>query len=158
MNLCHLIVWQCNVNYAHVLLPKVSKTLLRLSLLYIYNAEGPYLLCTAVPEGVLLALRSLSIPLNSGNGPTPREGHRWLEDENGCVSQADARKPCREFDGNYIIRLLPVINPSRSSIYCTNPLPFACPTTSSTLILRRSSLKHPAEMYAIQYGDTIMRE
>ena len=105
MNLYHLIVWQCNINYALVLLPHVSKKLIRLSLLYTYNAQGPYLLRSAVPEGVLLALRSLSICLDSGNSSKPREGHRWREDENGCVSEADARKPSRKFDGNYIMSI-----------------------------------------------------
>ena len=54
-----------------------------------YNPQGPYLLRAAVPEGVLLALRSLSMHRDSGYSPKPREGHRWREDENGGMSQAD---------------------------------------------------------------------
>jgi hypothetical protein len=105
LNVSYLILWQCNVGYALVLLPKVSKMLIRLSLLDTYNAQAPYLLRAAVPEGVLLALRSLSIHLDSGNSPIPQEGHRWREDENGVVSQADAKKPSRKFDGNYIMSI-----------------------------------------------------
>ena len=48
-----------------------------------YNSQGPYLLRAAVPEGVLLALRSLSIHRDSGT-------NWWREDENGGMSQADA--------------------------------------------------------------------
>lgn len=70
-----------------------------------YNAQGPYLLRALVPEGILPALRSLSIHSESGNSPKPREGHRWREDENGDVSQADAKKPSRQFDGNYIMSI-----------------------------------------------------
>jgi hypothetical protein len=79
--------------------------LIRLSLLDTYNAQGPYLLRAAVPDGVLLALRSLSIHRYSENSHKPREGHRWREDENGGVSQANVRKPSRQFDGNYIMSL-----------------------------------------------------
>jgi hypothetical protein len=99
-----LIVWQCNVDYALVLLPRVSKMLVRLSLLSTCNAEGPYLLRAVVPEGVLLALRSLSIHCISINSPGPQEWrHRWREDENGVVSQADV--PSKKFDGNYIMSI-----------------------------------------------------
>lgn len=107
LNASYLIVWQCNVDYALALLPGASKMLIRLSLLDTYNAQGPYLLRAVVPEGVLLALRSLSIHRDSGNshGPKPREGHQWREDENGGVSQANAKKPSRQFDGNYIMSI-----------------------------------------------------
>ena len=77
----------------------------RLSLLYTRNAQGPYLLRAVVPEGVLLALRSLSIHRDSRNSPILQEGHLWREDENGGVSQADARRPSRQFDGNYIMSI-----------------------------------------------------
>jgi len=53
----------------------------------------------------LPALRSLSIYHELGNSPTPPEGHRWREDENGGVSQADAKKPSMQFDGNYIMSI-----------------------------------------------------
>ena len=101
LNESYLIVWQCDAESALVLLPLVSK----LSILDTYNAQGPYLLRVAVPGGVLLALRSLSIIRDSGYSPKPREGHRWREDENGGVSQADPKKPSRQFDGNYIMSI-----------------------------------------------------
>ena len=78
--------------------------LIRLSLLYTCNAQGPYLLRAVVPEGVLLALRSLSIHRDPRNSPI-LQGHLWREDENGGVSQADARRPSRQFDGNYIMSI-----------------------------------------------------
>ena len=106
LNEFYLIVWQCNIDYALVLVPVASKMLIRLSLLHTYNSQGPYLLRAAVPEGVLLALRSLSIDRDSGNSPKPRKGHRWREDENGNVLQVNAKKPARrEFDGNYIMSI-----------------------------------------------------
>jgi hypothetical protein len=101
----YLIVWQCNIHDALVLVPGASKMLIRLSLFGTYNSQGPYLLRAAVPGGVLLALRSLSIHRESGNSPKPREGHRWREDENGNVSQANVKTPRREFDGNYIMSI-----------------------------------------------------
>jgi hypothetical protein len=55
--------------------------------------------------GILSALRSLGIHCDSGNSRKPRVGHRWREDENGDVSEADAMKPARQFDGNYIMSL-----------------------------------------------------
>jgi hypothetical protein len=105
LNESYLIVRQCSIEYALVLLPRASKMLIRLSLLDTYNAQGPYLLRAAVPEGVFLALRSLSIHRDSGNSSKSREGHRWREDENGVVSQADVKKPSRQFDGNYIMSI-----------------------------------------------------
>ena len=80
--------------------------LIRLSILNTCNAQGPYLLRAVVPEGVLLALRSLSIHRNTENIPgLRREGYLWREDENGGVSQADESMPFREFDGNYIMSI-----------------------------------------------------
>ncbi|KAF8954053.1 hypothetical protein BDZ97DRAFT_1928947 [Flammula alnicola] len=96
---------QCNVDHALVLLPQVSNTLIRLSLWKTYNAQGPYLLRVVAQNGILPALRSLGIQRESGNSPKPREGHRWREDENGDVSEADAKRPARQFDGNYIMSL-----------------------------------------------------
>ena len=104
LNGFYLIVWQCNVQHALVLLPQASKTLIRLSLLDAHYAQGPYLLRKATPEGVFPALRSLGICRNSFYLPKPRKGDQWREDENGEVSHLDAEKP-REFDGNYIMSI-----------------------------------------------------
>ena len=104
MNLI-LIIWQCDVLYALILLPHVSKSLIRLSLLNTYNAQGPYLLRVLVPGGIIPTLRSLSIHHDSGNSLKPREGHRWRENEIGHVSQSNVNKPSREFDGNYIMSI-----------------------------------------------------
>ena len=101
----YLIVWQCDVDYALILLPLASKMLIRLSLFSTQNAQGPYLLRAAVPGGVLLLLRSLSIQSYAVNTSEALEGHRWREDEKGTVSQADAKKPSRKFDGNYIMSI-----------------------------------------------------
>ena len=80
--------------------------LIRLNLLDTYNAQGPYLLRAVVPEGVLLALRSLSILHNTKSRPESPEGHRWREDENGCVSQAAVTKRSNQIDRNYIMSIL----------------------------------------------------
>lgn len=96
---------RCNVNHALVLLPWVSNSLTKLYLWETYNAQGPYLLRVVSQGGILPALRSLGIDRDSGNSPKPREGHRWRENENGDVSEANARKPARQFDGNYIMSL-----------------------------------------------------
>ncbi|KAF8963403.1 hypothetical protein BDZ97DRAFT_1661726 [Flammula alnicola] len=103
--LSNLKYLQCNVNHALVLLPQVSNALIRLSLWETYNAQGPYLLRVVAQNEILPALRSLGIQRESGNSPKPREGHRWREDENGVVSEADAKRPARQFDGNYIMSL-----------------------------------------------------
>ena len=92
------------MDYALVLVPQASKTLIRLGILSTYNAQGPYLLRAVVPDGELLALRSLIIHLYSWNSPKP-QGSRWREDEKGVVSQADAKRPTRQFDSNYIMSL-----------------------------------------------------
>jgi hypothetical protein len=97
LNGSYLIVWQCNVDHALVLLPRVSKKLIRLGLLKTYNAEGAYLLRAAVPEGVPLTLRSLSIHLDSGDRSKPLVGYLRQEDENENSS--------RHFDGNYIMSI-----------------------------------------------------
>ena len=56
-------------------------------------------------DGVLPALRSLGIQLDSRNSPDPREGDQWREDEDGNVTEADAERLARPFDGNYIMSL-----------------------------------------------------
>ena len=56
-------------------------------------------------DGKLPALRSLGIHLEAGNSPKPRPGHRWREDENGIDTEADFKKPRRDFDGNYIMSI-----------------------------------------------------
>jgi hypothetical protein len=96
---------QCNADHALVLLPHISNSLIRLGLWGTYNAQGPYLLRVISQGRILPALRSLGIHCDSGNSRKPREGHRWREDENGDVSEADAMKPARQFDGNYIMSL-----------------------------------------------------
>jgi len=96
---------QCSADHAFVLLPRVSNSLIKLCLWETYNAQGPYLLRVVSQGGILPALRSLGIHRDSGNSPKPREGHRWREDENGDVSEANARKPARQYDGNYIMSL-----------------------------------------------------
>jgi len=70
-----------------------------------YSAQGPYLLRAVVPDGILPALRNLSIRHDPWNIPELLEGRQWREDENGGVSQADAKKPSRQFDGNYIMSI-----------------------------------------------------
>jgi hypothetical protein len=90
---------------ALALIPHVSTSLVSLCLVETYNAQGAYILREVAPEGELPALRSLGIHLESGNSPKPRRGHRWREDENGVVTQADARRPRRNFDGNYIMSI-----------------------------------------------------
>ena len=96
---------QCNANHALVLLPRVSNSLIKLYLWETYNAQGPYLLRVVSQGGILPALRSLGIHRDSGNSPKPREGHRWRENENGDVSEANAKKSARQYDGNYIMSL-----------------------------------------------------
>jgi len=56
-------------------------------------------------DGVLPALRSLGIQLDSRNSPDPQEGDKWREDEDGNVTEADAERLARPFDGNYIMSL-----------------------------------------------------
>jgi hypothetical protein len=99
------MVRQCNANNALVLLSHVSSTLIRLTLRATYNAQGPYLLRVVAQNGILPALRSLGIELYSGNSLKPREGHKWREDDNGNVWEADAKRPARLYDGNYILSL-----------------------------------------------------
>lgn len=86
-------------------MPYVSTSLIRLCLWETYNAQAPYLLRAVAQNGILPALRSLGIERDSGNSPKPREGHRWREDDNGNVSEADAKRPTRQYDGNYILSL-----------------------------------------------------
>jgi hypothetical protein len=90
---------------ALAVLPHVSALLVSLCLLKTYNAQGPYILRNAARDGKLPALRSLGIQHESGNSPKPRPGHRWREDENGVVTEADAKKPRRYIDGNYIMSI-----------------------------------------------------
>ncbi|KIM36822.1 hypothetical protein M413DRAFT_448946 [Hebeloma cylindrosporum] len=96
---------QCSADHALVLLPRVSNSLIKLSLWETYNAQGPYLLRVVSPGGVLPALRSLGIHRVSRNSPEPREGHRWRENENGDVLEVKPSKATRQFDGNYIMSL-----------------------------------------------------
>ena len=49
---------------------------------------------------ILPALRSLGIERDSGNNPKLPEGHRWREDDNGNVLEADAKRPAKQYDGN----------------------------------------------------------
>ncbi|KAF8963429.1 hypothetical protein BDZ97DRAFT_1919861 [Flammula alnicola] len=95
---------QCNVDHALVLFLKYQIPSSD-SASGNYNAQGPYLLRVVAQNGILPALRSLGIHRESGNSPKPREGHRWREDENGDMSEADAKRPARQFDGNYIMSL-----------------------------------------------------
>lgn len=88
-------------------MPHVSATLVSFCLLEAYNAQGPYILREVAANGILPALRSLGIQTEFGNGrqPWPWPGHRWREDENGVVTQADAKEPERVIDGNYIMSI-----------------------------------------------------
>ena len=79
--------------------------LIRLSLLGTSERQGPYVLRAVVPEGVLLALRSLSIHLTLDFFGPKQEGQLWWEAENGVVSKEDTKRQTRRFDGSYIVSL-----------------------------------------------------
>lgn len=92
---------------ARVIIPHAAKRLERLMLLDTHNAQAPYLLRAVAPEGVLPALRSLTVELLTWSHPTivKGEGNRWREDEGGRVTQTSKRRTARWFDGNYIMSI-----------------------------------------------------
>jgi len=84
---------------ARILLPHVSEGLVGLSLVGLYNAQGPYILRVIAPGGVFPSLRTLGISFTSGNCTNPYEGHRWREEEDRTISEVEARQAARFVDG-----------------------------------------------------------